>query len=203
MTNDADPNKDAAPASGEPTKPASQESAAREAAEKALRQAQEGVAAGVERFKKLDSRARIYLVGLGIAIVCSLLFDVMSLNVKASGLPAELFKTVTANQSITVFDAGAKGKLAVLSAAAGIALWLWNRSAARKDAWVPLALAGCAGFSALMFLVLMARSGKPAAGMAEMGIKIDVDMTFLGFWLPFAGAIAATYVSVKAIMKSA
>jgi hypothetical protein len=203
MTNDADPNKDAAPASGEPAKPASQESAAREAAGKALRHAQEGVTAGVETFKKLDSWARIYLVGLGIAIVCSLLFDVMSVNVKGSGLPTEFFKTVTANQSITVFDTGAKGMLAVLSAAAGIALWAWNRSAARKDAWVPLALAGCAGFSALMFLVLLARSGKPASGMAGVGIEIDVDMTFLGFWVPFAGALAATCVSVKAIVKSA
>jgi hypothetical protein len=56
--------------------------------------------------------------------------------------------------------------------------------------------------SAPMFLVLMLRSGRrpPAGGM---GMKVDVDMTLLGFRLPFAGAIATTFVSVKKNMKPA
>ena len=203
MSNDADPDKNAAPAGGEAGKPASQESAARDVAEKALHKAKESVTAGVDTFKKLDLQARIYLVGLAVAFLFSLLFDVMSVSVKGEGFASELFKGAMAERSVTVFDCGANGKLAVLAALAGIGLWIWNRMAAKKEAWVPLALAGCAGFSALMFLVLVMRSGKGSEGIAALGMKVDVDMTFLGFWLPFAGAIAATFVSVRKIMSPA
>lgn len=202
MNNEPDPNKNTTPAGGEGDKPGSQESAAREVAEKAIGQAKEGVTAGVATFKKLDAQTQIYLVGLAVAFLFSLIFDVMSVSVKVEGVKSELFKGAASKLSVTAFDCGANGKLAVLAALAGIGLWIWNFMAAKKEAWVPLALAGCAGFSALMFLVLMMRSGGSSAG-GGFGMKVDVDMTIMGFWLPFAGAIAATVVSVKRIMKPA
>jgi hypothetical protein len=58
---------------------------------------------------------------------------------------------------------------------------------------MPKALAGCAGFSALMYLLLMLTSNGSGYGP----IKVDVDMTLFGFWIPFAGAIAAAVVSAK------
>lgn len=207
MSNDPDSNKDATPPDSDSSKAGSQEHASREVAEKALHQAKEGVTAGVATFKKLDPQARIYLVGLAIAFLFSVVFDVMSVSVKVEGVASELFKTsevfkgAMPRLSITAFDCGANGKLAVLAALGGIGLWIWNRMAAKKEAWVPLALAGCAGLSALMFLVLMLRSGGGSAG--GLGMEVDVDMTLLGFWIPFAGAIAATVVSVKRIMNPA
>jgi hypothetical protein len=201
MNTDPDPNPNVTPAGSAGDTPASQESAAREAAEKALGQAKEGVTAGVATFKTLDSQTKIYLVGLAVAFLFSVIFDVISVDVKVEGLASDFFKGTMAQPSLTAFDYGANGKLAVLSALAGIGLWIWNRVAAKKEAWVPLALAGCAGFSALMFLVLMMRSGGGSIG-GKMGMKVDVDMTFLGFWIPFIGAIAATVVSVKRIIKS-
>lgn len=204
MNNDPDLNKDTPPG-GEDDKPVSQEQAAREVAEKAIGQAKEGVTAEVATFKKLEPQTRIYLVGLAVAFLFSVVFDVMSVNVKVEGVASDFLKGTMPNLHVTAFNFGANGKLAVLSALAGIALWIWNRMAEKKEAWVPLALAGCAGFSALMFLVLMMRTGGGSAGseLGGLGMKIDVSMTFLGFWVPFAGALAATFVSVKRIMSPA
>ncbi len=207
MSNDTDSNKDATPPDNDGGKAGSQEHAAREVAEKALHQAKEGVTTGVATFKKLDGQTQVYLAGLAVAFLFSLIFDVMSVNVKVEGLASDLFQTsevfkgAMPRHSITAFDCGANGKLAVLAALGGIGLWIWNRMAAKKEAWVPLALAGCAGFSALMFLVLMMRSGGGSAG--ALGMKVDIDMTLLGFWIPFAGAITATIMSVKKIMNPA
>ena len=61
--------------------------------------------------------------------------------------------------------------------------------------------AGCAGLCALLFLIHMLRRGGSASG--AFAVEVDVDMTLLGFWVPFAGAIAATVVSVKRLMKPA
>jgi len=201
MSNDPDSNKDATPPDSDGSKTESQEQAAREVAEKAISQAKEGVTAGVATFKKLDPQSRTYLVGLAIAFLFSVIFDVISVDLKVEGIASDFFKGTMARPSVTAFDYGANGKLAVLSALAGLALWIWNYTTSKKEAWVPLALAGCAGFSALMFLVMMMRSGGGSIG-GEMGMKLDVDMTLLGFWIPFIGAIAATVVSVKRILKS-
>jgi len=201
MNNDPDPNPNPPPAGGERDKPGSQERAAREAAERAMSQAKVGVSAGVATFKKLEPQTRIYLVGLAVAFLCSVIFDVVTVKVQVEGVASDFLKGALPNHSITAFDSSGNGKLAVIAALAGISLWIWNNLTAKKEAWVPLALAGCAGLSALMFLVLMMRMGGSIGG--GMGMKMDVDMTLLGFWLPFTGAIAATIVSVIRIMKSA
>ncbi len=165
-----------------------------------MEQAKEGIASGVATFKKLDLHSQIYLGGLAIAFLCSVIFDVISVTVKVDGPAGAFLNNITHRASVTAASAGTNGMLAVLAAAGGIGLWIWNRLAKKKEPWVPLALAGCAGFSALMFLVLMLRSGSSATGP---GASVDVDMTLLGFWLPFAGAIAATFVSVKKIATAA
>jgi hypothetical protein len=200
MSTDPQPNQDPSPTGGETEPQKTQEAAAKEAAAKALGQAKENLAAGVATFKKLDSQSQVYLAGLAVAVLCSLFFSVISVSMKIDGPMAEIIGRNTPSfASFTVFDAGANGKLAVLAAAAGIGLWIWNFAAKKKEAWAPLALAGCAGFSALMFLVLWLRSG--TSSVNAIGMRVDSSMTLLGFWLPFAGAIAATVVSVKRILN--
>ncbi|MEK0450300.1 MAG: hypothetical protein RL088_2568 [Verrucomicrobiota bacterium] len=160
------------------------------------------MAEGMEVLKKQDSRTQIYLGGLAVTVLCSLIFSYVSVTVKAEGPMAELLKKSSASMSsVSIFDAGANGKLAVLAAIAGIGLWIWNFVAKKKEAWAPLALAGSAGLSALLLLVLWLRSGTSSAG--GFGMEVSVSTTLLGFWLPFAGAIAATVVSVKRILGAA
>ena len=203
MNNDPDPHQNPTPASGAGEQAKDQEQSARELAGKAMGQAREGVTAGVETFKKLEPHHQIYLAGLAVAFLFSVIFNVMTVQVKMEGPGSELFKGMSqSSPSITAFDCGGNGKMAVLAALAGIGIWIWNRMAAKKEAWVPLALAGCAGLSALLFLLLMLRSGGGSASGA-FAVEVDVDMTLLGFWVPFAGAIAATVVSVKRLMKPA
>jgi hypothetical protein len=200
MSTEPEPNQSASPAKGENETPKNQDAAAKEAAAKALGQAKAKMTAGVDAFKKLDVQTQVYLAGLAVTVLCSFIFSVISVSVKVDGPMADLIKQHTPSTlSVTVFDAGANGKLAVLAALAGIGLWVWNFTAKKKEAWVPLALAGSAGLSALLLLVLWLRSG--TTSVSGPGMKVDASMTLLGFWLPFAGAIAATVVSVKRILN--
>ena len=202
MSTEPEPNQSASPAKGENETPKNQDAAAKEAAAKALGQAKEKMSAGVDAFKKLDMQTQVYLAGLAITVLCAFIFNVVSVSVKVDGPMADLIKQHTpATPSVTIFDAGANGKLAVLAAIAGIGLWIWNFTAKNKEAWAPLALAGCAGVSALLLLVLWLRTG--TASVSGPGMKVSASMTLLGFWLPFAGASAATVVSVKRILNPA
>jgi|GEM_PF-3407994 len=208
MSTEPEPNQSASPASGGSEPPKSQDAAAKEAAAKALEQAKEKMTAGMDAFKKLDLQAQVYLAGLAIAVLCSLIFSFYSysVNMKADGPMADVMKQSTPSVHYpTVFQAGGIGTLAVLSAAAGIGLWILNFTAKKKEAWAPLAIAGSAGLSALLFLVIWLRI--PAVpsmpSMDGLGVKVSVSSgtTLLGFWLPFAGAIAATVVSVQRILN--
>ena len=200
MSTEPEPNQSASPAKGESETPKNQDAAAKEAAAKALGQAKEKMTAGVDAFKKLDVQTQVYLAGLAVTVLCSFIFSMISMSLKVEGPMADIIKQNTHSMpSVTIFDAGANGKLAVLAAMAGIGLWIWNFTAKKKEAWAPLALAGCAGLSTLLLLVLWLRSGTTSAG--GFGVNMSISMTLLGFWLPFAGAIAATVVSVKRILN--
>ncbi len=200
MSNEPEINPGASPAKSESETPKNQDAAAKEAAAKALGHAKDSVAAGVANFKKLDLQNQVYLAGLVIAVLCSIIFSFYSVSVKADGAMADLMKQSMSAASVSAFRAGGNGFLAVLAAAAGIGLWVWNFTAKKKEAWAPLALAGCAGLSALLFLVLWLRI--PAVpSMDGLGVKVSSGTTLLGFWLPFAGAIAAVVVSVKRILN--
>ena len=202
MSTENESNQTGSPSNGGSEGPKNQDAAAKDAAAQALEQAKHKMAEGMDVLKKQDSRTQIYLGGLAVTVLCSLIFNYVSVSVKVDGPMAELFKKSAASMpSITIFDAGANGKLAVLAAIAGIGLWIWNFVAKKKEAWAPLALAGSAGLSALLILVLWLRSGTSSAG--GFGMEVSVSTTLLGFWLPFAGAIAATVVSVKRILSAA
>jgi hypothetical protein len=202
MSTEPEPNQSVSPAKGEIEAPRNQDAAAKEAAAKALEQAKEKMTAGVDAFKKLDMQTQVYLAGLAVTVLCGFIFSMTSVSVKVDGPMADLLKqhNTYSTLSVTLFDAGANGRLAVLAALGGIGLWIWNYMAKKKEAWVPLALAGCAGLSALLLLVLWLRTGGTRP-MNEIGIKVSSGTTLLGFWLPFAGAIAATVVSVKRILN--
>ncbi len=203
MSNEPDPNPNAsaAPIGNEPVK--NQDAAAKETAAKALAHARESMNVGVAHFKKLDVQTQAYLAGLAVTVLCSFIFSFITFSVKTDdGLLGDAMKfNAHSTASVTVFDAGATGKLAVLAALAGIGLWVWNFTAKKKEAWVPLALAGCSGLSALLLLVLWLRSGTNSINVP--GMKMSVSMTLMGFWLPFVGAITATVVSVKRILNPA
>ncbi len=205
MSNEPEINPSASPANSESGTPKNQDAAAKEAAAKALGHAKESVAAGVANFKKLDLQNQVYLAGLAIAVLCSIIFSAISVTVKADGPMADLMKQSgdMMKQHMpsmpTVFDAGSNGRFAVLAAIAGIGFWVWNFMAKKKEAWAPLALAGCAGLSALLYVILWFRSGSNS--MDTGLVKVSASMTLFGFWLPCAGAIAAAVVSVKRILN--
>jgi hypothetical protein len=200
MSTEPDPNQSASPSNGASEAPKNQDAAAKDAAAQALGQAKEKMSAGVDVFKKQDVRTQIYLAGLAVTVLCSFIFGAISVSMKVTGPMADIVKQQgNVMTSVTIFDAGANGKLAVLAAMAGIGLWVWNFMAKKKEAWAPLALAGSAGLCALLLLVLWLRSGTSSS--SALGVHVSVSMTLLGFWLPFAGAIAATVVSVKRILN--
>jgi hypothetical protein len=201
MSTEPEPNQSPSPAKAEAETPKNQDAAAKEAAAKALGDAKQKMTAGVEAFKKLGLDAQIYLAALAVTVLCSIIFSAIGVTVKADGPMADILKQGASSASVAVIRAGANGFFAVLAAAAGIGLWIWNFTAKKKEAWAPLAIAGAAGLSALLFLVLWLRSGTNSTDVG--GIHISVHMTLLGFWLPFAGAVAATAVSVKRILNSA
>jgi hypothetical protein len=198
MSTEPEPNQSASPAQGGSETPKNQDAAAKEAAAKALGQAKEKVTAGLDAFKKLDLEAQVYLGGLAVTVLTSLIFSFWS--VKIDGPGSEILNK--ASQSVSIISAGANGFLAVLAAVAGIGLWVWNFSAKKKEAWVPLALAGSAGLSALLLIILWLRVPS-VPNFSGMGVKVSAGPTLLGFWLPLAAAIAATAVSVKKILKPA
>lgn len=168
----------------------------KEATDKALALAKDGVAT----LKKLDLPAQIYLGGLALAFLCAVFFDVISIKLTMAGAPIDgaLFGGISKSLGSYPAYKTNSGILAALAALGGI--WIWNHKSGKNNSWVPKALAGCAGLSALMYLVLMFNS-RPSSSL-EM-VEVNVDMTLLGFWLPFAGAVAATVVAVRRLKTAA
>jgi hypothetical protein len=162
-------------------------------AEKALESARDGLKEGVATWKTLDSASQIYLGGLAAAFLMGSIFSAATVDVKIAGIQQQ------AGNVGTALSMGGNGALAVLAALAGIVLWVWNFKSAKKEAWAPKALLGCAAGSAALYLLLMLRSGGGEVPFAE----VDVDMTLLGFWVPFAGAIAASVIAYKNLAKGA
>ncbi len=200
MSNESEPNQSPSPSDGPSEAPKNQDAAAKDTAAQAFDQAKEKMSAGVDVFKKQDVRTQVYLSGLAVTVLCSFIFDCIAVSMKVDGPMADILKHgASAMPSLTIFDSGGNGKLAVLAAMAGIGLWVWNFTSKKKEVWAPLALAGSAGLCSLLLLVLWLRSGTSSS--SAFGMHISVSMTLLGFWLPFAGAIAATVVSVKRILN--
>src|SRR5205085_12014635 len=116
MNTEPDPKPNSSPATSGSEPPKSQEAAAQQAAAKAYGQARENVVAGVAAFKKLDVQTQIYLVALVVAALCGLIFSVISVSVKTEGPIADLMKQhASAMPTVTAFNAGANGCLAVLA----------------------------------------------------------------------------------------
>jgi len=159
-------------------------------------------------WKALDQKHQIYLGALAVTLLCSLLFG--AFTVKFSGdsglgsLAESMLNSAGGNRtSPALLSLGSSngafgGKLAFLGSLAGIGILIWSVAAKRKDAWVPLAVAGSAGIAVLG--ILMTRMGM--GGTGNDMIKISVDGTLLGWWLPLAGAITATVISVQRILKA-
>lgn len=208
MNAENEPNQCASPANGEIETTISKEATAEEAS----------------YYRKNDLLMRMYLAGVTVTVVCSFIFNVISVSLKlddstmsflrthGSGPMTNLIKLQESRApTLTMFNAGVTGMGAVLSALAGVGLglgiwvwnlggigiWIWNPMVKKKEAWGPLAIS--AGLSVLMFLLVWIRNRPVALSTPDM--EFHVSMTLLGFWLPFAGAIAATFVSAKRILE--
>ena len=162
----------------------------------------------------LDQKMQIYLVALAVTLVCALFFNAITVKSKAA---AEISKSVAEMASAmtgekveadgrvaklkagTITNIGSFwGTLALLGAAGGIGILIWSTVAKRKDAWIPLALAGTAGAAALG--VLLVRFGHGWGWGWDS--SSNVDGTLLGWWVPLAAAAVATTVSVQRILKA-
>lgn len=159
-------------------------------------------------FTALDQRHKVYLIALAITLLCSVLFGAYKVNVSGAGGMAAFAESMLENASSrtspSLLSLGSGkgafgGKLAFLGALAGVGILIWSASAKRRDPWVPLALAGSAGLATLG--ILITRLGTGGGGSNEM-IKVSVDGTLFGWWLPFLAAAAATFVSVQRILKA-
>ena len=161
-------------------------------------------------FQALDHKNKIYLIALAVTALCSLVFSAFTTTVETSGaaggLGALVGTTVGASNSnspallsLHHYKGAFGGKLAFLGAVAGIGILIWSTIAKRKDAWVPLAVAGAACAATLG--ILLTRLGMASGGGNEL-IKVSINGTIFGWWVPLAGAVAATVVSVQRIMKA-
>ena len=73
--------------------------------------AREGLMGGVASYKTLGRPDQIYLGGLAVALLCGILFDVITIQVKAPDLPAGLAGLIpNSAASVSAFDMGAKAK---------------------------------------------------------------------------------------------
>ena len=200
MSDETDPKPAA-----EPSKSDSDESAA------AAKEAAKDFANNANAlFKGLDQKLQIYLVALAVTALCSLFFGAFKVSMKSkgdNGLGAIADNMIGSSSSGKTSPAlvglgnskGAfGGKLAFLGAAAGIGILIWSTAARRKDPWIPLGIAGAAGLAALGILTTRIGMG----GASNEFMKISINGTLLGWWLPLAGAVAATVISVQRITKA-
>ena len=142
-----------------------------------------------EMFKGLDQKMQIYLIAMGVTLLCSMFFGAFKLNLGILGST-----TTPSLLGLSGYFGGTLGgKLAFLGSGAGVGILIWSNLAKRKDPWIPLAIAGSAGAAALG--ILMTRLGQGGSGSA-------IDGTLLGWWLPLAGAVTATVVSVQRILNA-
>jgi hypothetical protein len=159
------------------------------------------------QFKGFEPLMQLYLAALAVVVLCTLIFNVISFDVNASGTPtegaaqaqnaAEDLMNSMAPSAVQVWQ----GKLTLLGGLAGIGIFLWATFGARRDAWIPLALVGSAGLCLLMLLLLAFDAGG-LGGLDVRGAPIDLDLTLLGWWLPFLASAAATAASAKRILKA-
>lgn len=127
---------------------------------------------------RMTSNTKIYLVAMVVMFLCSVIFPVVS-GMGALGARA------------TMASAGFWGFLIIVGGLGGIGLTIWSEMAKRKDPWLPIAIASCAGAAALSFLYMLIRVREIAGHLSP-----------LGFWIPLVGAGVATTIAVMRIVKA-
>ncbi len=125
---------------------------------------------------KTAIETKIYLVAMAVMFLCSVLFSAIS----AYGIKGP-----------TMASVGLWGFLIVVGGLGGIGLTIWSEMGQKKDSWIPITIASCAGAAALSFLYNLIVGGKGVAVFSP-----------LGFWLPFVAAGIATAIAVMRIVKA-
>lgn len=127
---------------------------------------------------RMSSNTKIYLIAMVVMFLCSVIFSVVS----GPG---------TFGARATMASAGFWGFLIIVGGLGGIGLTIWSEMAERKDSWLPIAIAGCAGAAALSYLYMLIRVREIAGHLSP-----------LGFWIPLVGAGVATAIAVMRIVKA-
>ncbi|MEM9478612.1 MAG: hypothetical protein AAGA58_03010 [Verrucomicrobiota bacterium] len=179
-------------------KPESQEkdesaAAAKEAAEKAAAQAKEAASSAAKAFKKFDLQSQIYFGSMLLMVLLMIVFKAWKYSSSGS------FVDFSGIYSMTQLSPW--GPLALLGGLGGIGIFVWQKIASRKDAWIPLALAGTAGLAALCMLILMLQSPETQSIKSDI-VNVKAGWTLFGFYIPFLASIAATASAVMRIMKA-
>lgn len=142
----------------------------------------------------MDLHSQVYLGCMSAMVLLVLIFSTF----KFSGT------SIVGNVShgVSIFDMGIWGNLVFLGGVAGIGIFIWEKIASRKDAWIPLAVAGTAGLAVLCFLVIWSRTRGAGGNFSVEGAKYSAGLTLLGFYLPLLCAIGATAVATMRILNA-
>lgn len=186
------------------TSPQTESEAAHEATELAVARARETATLAVSAISSMTTQHLTYLGCLTAFVVCTLVFDMAAFSVATPGVAVS--ETVAQAQreaeaklnswAYSAFTSSVWGKVASLSALAGIGLTMaWGLNKLRAG-WVPLAFIGCAGMTTLMMLLLF------FVGFPDLSAYSDASCsaTLLGYWFPVFAAGAATFVAVRPLL---
>ena len=174
--------------------------AARQAAQEAVGQARETTEQAIEAIKAMDAPRIGYLACLGTVALFTLIFNMASysvgLDVAVSETTAQAQRVAEAKlnaAALSAFTATTWGKLAWLSAVAGIGLVIWSAVTKSRLAWVPLAQVGLAGLATLVMMLLF------FVGFPDLSAYDDASCsaTLLGYWVPLFAAGGATFLAAK------
>ncbi len=151
---------------------------------------EEKLTAGLRLWKALDGPTQVFLGGLAATAFCGCFFDIAEVSLKLGELE------LTNETNTSIIGSGFFGFLAMLGAIAGMVLWWHDKKAITKAPWATKAFLGVAAGSA-SFIMWVGLRMNSIGGDLPQAKSVDIDLTLLGYWLPLAGALAATYVAFK------
>ncbi|MEM7783119.1 MAG: hypothetical protein AAF623_07180 [Planctomycetota bacterium] len=178
--------------------------AARQAAHQAVEQARETANQAVSAMQRMNRNQFIYFGCLAAVVVSTLIFDMASFSVltpdvAVSETTAQAQRDAEAmlnSWSYSAFTSSVWGKLAWLSALAGIGLLMASVLNKLRGGWLILSSIGCAALTTLLMLLLF------FVGFPDLSAYSDArcSSTWLGYWFPLFASAGATVAAVKQIV---
>ncbi|NUP91187.1 MAG: hypothetical protein HUU25_15420 [Candidatus Sumerlaeia bacterium] len=152
--------------------------------------------------KSLDPLAQAYIGALGLMMLCVLVFAVFSFDIDTGDAPAEAQALIgamssTLNANVPALIKSNEGRLIFFAGLAGIGLLLYATFNQMPWPWLPSALVACGSLAVVMFIIVFFRAGGDAG--SPLTGDVDVDLTFMGYYVPFLAAIGATVIAAKRV----